>query len=108
MPWSGASNGTGGCGIPVSGEAAQWSRLPRRILIGAVEAYRRYVSPCLGRHCRFHPTCSRYAVEALARHGILIGGALTVRRLLRCHPFHPGGLDPVPLANEVERRRVVE
>ncbi|MDE0659116.1 MAG: membrane protein insertion efficiency factor YidD [Gammaproteobacteria bacterium] len=80
----------------MSGEASQWPQVPRRVLIGAVEAYRRYISPCLGRHCRFHPTCSRYAIEAFARHGVLRGAALAVRRLIRCHPFHPGGVDPVP------------
>ncbi|MCY3620995.1 MAG: membrane protein insertion efficiency factor YidD [Gammaproteobacteria bacterium] len=97
----------------VSGEVPQWSRVPRRFLIGAVDVYRRYVSPCLGRHCRFHPTCSSYAIEALARHGILRGGALALRRLARCHPFHPGGIDPVPPAKrlaglEHERHHAVE
>ena len=75
---------------------SEWSRLPKRGLVATIEVYRRYVSPCLGRHCRFHPTCSSYAVEALRRHGLLRGCALTLRRLLRCHPFHPGGFDPVP------------
>ncbi|MYA17722.1 MAG: membrane protein insertion efficiency factor YidD [Gammaproteobacteria bacterium] len=74
----------------------EWPRLPKRGLVAIIETYRRYVSPCLGRHCRFHPTCSSYAVEALHRHGFLGGSALTLRRLLRCHPFHPGGFDPVP------------
>ena len=59
-------------------------------------AYRRYASPLLGRHCRFHPTCSRYALEAFAAHGPARGALLTLRRLLRCHPLHPGGFDPVP------------
>lgn len=62
----------------------------------AVGAYRRYVSPLLGRHCRFHPTCSRYAQEAIRVHGVARGGLLALRRLLRCHPLHPGGFDPVP------------
>lgn len=62
----------------------------------AVGAYRRYVSPLLGRHCRFHPTCSRYAQEAVGVHGVVRGGLLALRRLLRCHPLHPGGFDPVP------------
>jgi len=74
----------------------EWLRLPKRGLVAIIETYRRYVSPCLGRHCRFHPTCSSYAAEALRRHGFLGGSALTLRRLLRCHPFHPGGFDPVP------------
>ena len=62
----------------------------------AVGAYRRYVSPLLGRHCRFHPTCSRYAQEAVGVHGLARGAWLALRRLLRCHPLHPGGFDPVP------------
>lgn len=74
-------------------------QLANRVLVGAIRIYRRYVSPCLGRHCRFHPTCSMYALEALSRHGLLKGGWLAIRRVLRCHPLHPGGLDPVPPAN---------
>lgn len=68
----------------------------RRILIAFVRAYRVALSPWLGAHCRFHPTCSAYALEALERHGALRGAVLTVRRILRCHPFHRGGYDPVP------------
>jgi putative membrane protein insertion efficiency factor len=63
-----------------------------------VGAYQRFVSPALPRTCRFAPTCSEYAREAVLRHGLLRGGWLTARRLLRCHPFHPGGYDPVPPA----------
>jgi len=60
-----------------------------------VRGYRYSVSPMLGMHCRFHPTCSEYALEALERYGMR-GGWLSVRRLARCHPWHPGGHDPVP------------
>ncbi|WP_306215331.1 membrane protein insertion efficiency factor YidD [Actinoplanes sp. RD1] len=67
-----------------------------RLLTAAVVAYRRWISPALPARCRFYPSCSAYAVEALAKHGALHGTGLTVRRLLRCHPFHPGGYDPVP------------
>ena len=67
-----------------------------RVLIAPIVAYRRYVSPALPARCRFHPTCSAYAQEALARHGALRGTGLAIWRLLRCHPFHPGGYDPVP------------
>ena len=67
-----------------------------RILTAAIVAYRRYVSPALPARCRFYPSCSAYAQEAIARHGALRGLGLAVRRLLRCHPFHPGGYDPVP------------
>jgi len=69
-----------------------------RILIAIVQAYRYALSPFLGQHCRFHPSCSAYAVEALRQHGTLRGGVLAVRRLARCHPWHDGGFDPVPPA----------
>ncbi|SFD32631.1 hypothetical protein SAMN05660831_01424 [Thiohalospira halophila DSM 15071] len=68
----------------------------RTILILAVRIYRYLVSPLLGPRCRFHPTCSCYAEEAVQRHGALRGGWLAIRRLGRCHPWHPGGVDPVP------------
>ncbi|MDX1609464.1 MAG: membrane protein insertion efficiency factor YidD [Halofilum sp. (in: g-proteobacteria)] len=68
----------------------------KRILITIVRGYSRYISPFLGAHCRFYPTCSAYAQEALETHGLLRGGWLTLRRILRCHPFCPGGYDPVP------------
>ena len=67
-----------------------------RVLTAMVVAYRRYVSPGLPARCRFHPSCSAYAQEALARHGAVRGTGLAVWRLMRCHPFHPGGYDPVP------------
>lgn len=73
------------------------------VLLGAVRAYRRWVSPLLGARCRFYPSCSAYAEEALSRYGALRGGWLAVRRLGRCHPFHPGGLDPVPDAPAASR-----
>jgi putative membrane protein insertion efficiency factor len=67
-----------------------------QVLIAAIVAYRRYVSPALPARCRFYPSCSAYAQEALTRHGAVRGTALTIWRLLRCQPFHPGGYDPVP------------
>jgi uncharacterized protein len=66
-----------------------------RILI---RAYQRLVSPLLGPRCRFHPSCSQYALEAIDTHGAVRGVWLALRRLLRCHPLHPGGYDPVPPA----------
>jgi hypothetical protein len=61
-----------------------------------IRLYQWTVSPFLGPRCRFHPSCSHYAHEAVGRFGVLAGGWLSLRRLLRCHPWHPGGLDPVP------------
>lgn len=74
----------------------QLRRLPVTLLRGGVLFYRYFVSPLLGTNCRFLPSCSDYAQEALARHGALKGSWLTVRRLARCHPFGGSGLDPVP------------
>lgn len=62
----------------------------------AIRAYRYFISPMFGSSCRFHPSCSRYALEAIERHGNARGGWLALRRLLKCHPWHEGGLDPVP------------
>ncbi|WP_147675714.1 membrane protein insertion efficiency factor YidD [Xanthomonas massiliensis] len=67
-----------------------------RILIALLRLYKRFVSPLLGPRCRFEPSCSTYAMTAIARFGVLRGGWLAVRRLGRCHPLHPGGYDPVP------------
>jgi uncharacterized protein len=61
-----------------------------------IEGYRLILSPVLGGHCRFVPSCSVYGAEAVAKHGAARGSLLIVRRLLRCHPFHRGGADPVP------------
>ena len=69
---------------------------PRRALMAAVRAYRLLLSPWLGNACRFEPTCSVYALEALDRHGAAGGSYLAARRLLRCHPWCAGGYDPVP------------
>jgi uncharacterized protein len=65
-------------------------------LIFAVRLYQRFISPLSGPSCRFYPSCSAYAVTALTRFGPLRGGWLTLRRLARCHPWNPGGVDPVP------------
>lgn len=67
-------------------------------LLLPVRVYRRVLSPVMPPVCRFHPSCSKYALDALTTHGPFRGGFLAARRLLRCHPFHPGGLDPVPPA----------
>ena len=68
----------------------------RAALLFLVRVYRRVVSPALPAACRFYPSCSAYAETALLRHGAAKGSWLTARRLARCHPFHPGGIDPVP------------
>lgn len=68
----------------------------RRLGVGAIRRYQRWISPLLPPSCRFTPSCSEYAAEAVERHGLLRGGWLAARRLLRCHPFYPGGYDPVP------------
>lgn len=67
-----------------------------RAAIALITGYQRFISPLLGPRCRFYPSCSAYALEAVRVHGALRGTRLAVWRLLRCHPFHPGGIDPVP------------
>ena len=71
-------------------------RLVSQVAIGLVRAYQLVLSPVLPMSCRYHPTCSHYACEAVSRHGALRGGWLAVARILRCHPWRAGGLDPVP------------
>lgn len=66
------------------------------LLLWAIQAYRALISPLFPPMCRFHPTCSRYALQAIERFGGVRGSWLALRRITRCHPFHPGGYDPVP------------
>ncbi|MBA6413660.1 membrane protein insertion efficiency factor YidD [Parahaliea sp. F7430] len=68
----------------------------RRILILLISVYQACLSPFLGNRCRFFPSCSSYAQQAIAEHGVIKGTGLTLRRLSKCHPWHEGGLDPVP------------
>ena len=70
----------------------------KRLVIFPLACYQKVISPFLPRACRFCPSCSEYAREAICRHGILRGLWLTTRRLMRCHPYNPGGYDPVPEA----------
>jgi len=76
------------------------SRLPARIVTAAIATYQKLVSPYLGANCRYQPTCSTYAREAIDRFGVVRGGWLAVRRLSRCHPLRAGGYDPVPNGGE--------
>ncbi len=68
----------------------------RKILVLFIRAYQYLISPLLGPHCRFYPTCSSYAQTAIECHGVIRGGWLSLRRICRCHPWHVGGEDPVP------------
>ena len=70
----------------------------KRVLLVLISAYRVLLSPLLGASCRFYPTCSTYAIEAIETHGAARGTWLAVKRILRCHPWHAGGFDPVPPA----------
>ena len=74
----------------------QRPRAAARALLLLIEVYRVTLAPLIGGFCRYVPSCSVYAEEAIRRHGALAGTGLAARRLLRCHPFHPGGFDPVP------------
>lgn len=75
----------------------------RRIVVGLIKGYMYLISPLLGNNCRYYPSCSAYTQEAIELHGVLKGGWMGIRRILRCHPYHDGGIDPVP-GSELERR----
>jgi hypothetical protein len=68
----------------------------RSLLVAALRGYQYLFRPLLGSNCRFHPSCSDYAMEAITRYGAIRGGWLAIKRVGRCHPYHPGGFDPVP------------
>lgn len=79
-----------------NGSGAAIAALPATLMILLIKVYRFFLSPWIGNQCRFHPSCSHYAEEAICRHGAVKGGILTLRRLGKCHPWHEGGCDPVP------------
>jgi len=68
----------------------------RKLVVVPILLYQRVLSPLLPRRCRFVPSCSEYAIQAIRKHGVLKGSWFAIRRILRCHPLHPGGYDPVP------------
>ncbi|NLK46711.1 MAG: membrane protein insertion efficiency factor YidD [Treponema sp.] len=72
------------------------NQLLLRILCGLIKVYQIGISPLLPKSCRYYPTCSHYAIEAINKHGAFKGSLLALKRILRCHPFHKGGYDPVP------------
>ena len=82
--------------------------LPTRLLVGPIRFYQRFISPLFPPTCRYEPSCSSYAVEALQTHGALRGSWLAVCRIGRCHPWHDGGYDPVPAPRETAAPRVRE
>lgn len=74
-------------------------KLMRRLLIFILSVYKACISPLLGNHCRFYPSCSSYAMDAIETHGVIKGSYMAMRRLGKCHPWHEGGIDPVPPCN---------
>ena len=68
----------------------------KRILITVIKWYKYFLSPLLPSACRYAPTCSEYTMQAIEKYGVMRGAALSFKRIIRCHPFHPGGFDPVP------------
>lgn len=76
----------------------------KKVLIGSVHFYQKYISPMSPPTCRFYPTCSNYALEALAEHGAMKGSFMAAKRISKCHPFHEGGFDPVPV-NEKKKHQ---
>lgn len=79
---------------------AQNRSTPKQLVILPIKAYQRWLSPLLGNNCRFSPTCSNYAIEAINRFGVIKGCWLATKRILKCHPLNAGGEDPVPPKNK--------
>ncbi|PEB51153.1 membrane protein insertion efficiency factor YidD [Bacillus pseudomycoides] len=85
-------------------EYAEKETVMKQIFIGIIRFYQKFISPMTPPTCRFHPTCSHYGLEAFQKHGAFKGFWLTLKRILKCHPFHPGGFDPVPEKKEKEHK----
>jgi len=81
---------------------SSWSKI---VLKAPIHFYRACISPLTPPSCRFYPSCSQYALESIETHGALVGGYLAVKRICKCHPFHPGGFDPVPEKRAAVRPR---
>jgi len=77
----------------------------RAVILVLLRAYKRLVSPFLPPACRFYPSCSEYAMQAVTKHGVVRGGILAAKRLVRCHPLDPGGFDPVPECSRISPER---
>jgi uncharacterized protein len=78
--------------------------MAKKLVIALIRFYQIFISPLKPPTCRFYPTCSQYGLEAVKRFGAIKGGWLTIKRILKCHPFHPGGFDPVPEKRENSRK----
>lgn len=76
-----------------------------RAFLSLIKAYRYLISPLLGQHCRYYPSCSAFTKEAICQHGAIKGSWLGVKRICRCHPFHQGGYDPVPHSSELTNQK---
>jgi uncharacterized protein len=79
---------------------ANYHKAPQKLILTIIKGYQSWISPVLGNNCRFQPSCSQYANEAITRFGILKGGWLSGKRILKCHPLNAGGIDPVPTSNQ--------
>ncbi len=78
----------------------------KKLLLLIIKGYQKLLSPLLGANCRFYPTCSQYAYTAIERHGIISGLWLSMCRILKCHPFHPGGVDQVPETIDSRKEKI--
>ncbi|PAE85134.1 membrane protein insertion efficiency factor YidD [Shouchella clausii] len=77
----------------------------RKLLIQIIRLYQRFISPLTPPSCRFYPTCSAYGIEAIETHGAIKGSYLAIKRILKCHPFHPGGVDPIPECQHTKHKK---